>query len=176
MISRTGYTGAGGFEIIVPSGLMEALWECLLKGGAVPAGLGARDTLRLEMGYALYSHEISESIAPTESVAAWAVKLDKKAFLGKEALLQLEKNPEKRHALGIQMVEPGIPRQGGSLYENETKIGKLTSGSFSPMLNQGIALGIVGKKLEEGHEVNVEVRNQLLKAKVVSLPFLKTKG
>lgn len=176
IISRTGYTGAGGFELYGSCELIVRLWDQFLERGKEygiePVGLGARDTLRLEKGYALYGHEMSDTIAPTESVAAWTVKLDKESFMGKSALEKLEKSPQKRHAYGIKLIDKGIPREGFSIYKDGLQIGKVTSGSFSPTLNQGIALILVSVSLQYAEMVEVEIRNQRCRAQVVRLPFL----
>src|SRR5205085_2365957 len=134
-------------------------WDLLMdKGqayGIQPIGLGARDTLRLEMGFALYGHELSDTIAPNESVAAWTVKWDKHHFLGKEALEQVEANPNKRHAYGVRLLDKGIARQGCPVLKNEKVIGKVTSGSFSPTLGEGIALILVHTPLQVGDEIAI---------------------
>lgn len=175
-ISRTGYTGAGGFELY---GNQEAIlhwWELLLKEGRPfglkAIGLGARDTLRLEMGFALYGHELSESIAPTESVARWAVHLEKATFLGKEALLTLEQNPSKRYAYGMLMQDKSIARAACFVLKEGKKIGSVTSGSFSPTLSLGIALILTDRPLKKGDNVQVEIRNALHPATIASLPFV----
>lgn len=169
ILSGTGYTGAGGCEVFAPNQRIVALWDALLEAGALPVGLGARNVLRLEKGYALYGHEISDTIAPTESIAAWTVKVEKGDFLGKAALLKL-KNP--RHAFGIVMAEKGIARDGYEVYDQNQKIGFVTSGTFSPHLERGIALILTEKPLKAGDEVSVMIRNKQAAAKVVSLPFL----
>jgi aminomethyltransferase len=176
-VSRTGYTGAGGYELYAPDDYIISLWDRLLEKGKAyqiePIGLGARDTLRLEMGFALYGHEISEAIAPNESLAAWTIKWDKANFLGKEALEKLEKNSLKRHAYGIKLIEPGIPRQGYSVFKEGIKIGEVTSGSFSPTLNQAIALILVDRPLKIEEEIAIQIRQTLCHAHVVQLPFVR---
>lgn len=175
IVSGTGYTGAGGVEIYGPSKQIVLLWDLLLEKGKPyeiePIGLGARDTLRLEKGYALYGHELSDSISPNESVAAWTVHWDKN-FLGKDTLIALEKNPNKRSAYGIIVQDRGIAREGCDVYNEHTKIGKVTSGSFSPLLNKSIALILVHGQYRTGDKLYVEVRGQRLLAHVAELPFL----
>ncbi len=177
VLSRTGYTGSGGFELMGPHEAIVDLWEWFLENGKSeqiePIGLGARDTLRLEMGYALYGHELDGTIAPTESVATWTVKLKKDAFIGKEALEKLTKSAHKRKAYGIVLQDKGIAREGYPIYDKEKWIGKVTSGTFAPSLNQAIAMIIVEGALTIGQVVEVGIREHKVKAEVVGLPFLK---
>ncbi|WP_068469047.1 glycine cleavage system aminomethyltransferase GcvT [Candidatus Protochlamydia phocaeensis] len=176
-ISRTGYTGAGGYEMYASNEVIISLWDRLLEKGAVyqilPAGLGARDTLRLEMGFALYGHELSDTIYPNETVSAWTIKWDKADFIGKEKIEQLEKNPSKRRAYGVKLTDPGIPRQGYAVLKGDKKIGEVTSGSFSPTLNQAIALILVDAPLQIEEEVAIQIRQNLCHAHVVQLPFVR---
>jgi aminomethyltransferase len=177
VISRTGYTGAGGFEIYGNKKQIRRLWDELLeKGqpfGIEPAGLGARDTLRLEMGFALYGHELTETIAPSESVSAWTIKWDKPDFMGKQALEKLEISGSKRNSYGIRLIDKGIARQGYPVFYNQKPIGTVTSGSFSPTLNAAIGLILVDKSLKSGDIVEVEIRGSKSQAEVVQLPFIK---
>lgn len=166
IISRTGYTGAGGFEIYAPNAEIVKWWDRLLQAGAEPVGLGARDTLRLEMGFALYGHELSDTISPNESVAAWTVKGEKE-FLGKSAL------QKKRSAYGIKLIDRGIAREGFPIFKNDQKIGVVTSGTFSPTLNQAIALILVDQPLQLDDIVEVEIRQQKVRAQIVPIPFLR---
>jgi aminomethyltransferase len=177
LVSRTGYTGAGGFEIYASSSTIEFWWDRLLEYGKAyglePVGLGARDTLRLEMGFALYGHELADDIAPIETVAGWAVKWDKKDFLGKKALEKLEQSGKKRFQHGLLLVDKGIAREGYPIFKGEKQIGKITSGTFSPTLNQAIAIGMVEEFLDIESEVQVQIRQQMCRAKVVQLPFIR---
>lgn len=168
ILSGTGYTGSGGCEIFAPASRIRTLWDQLLNAGAEPTGLGARDTLRLEMGYALYGHELSESISPTESIASWTVKWDKE-FLGKTALQTLE--PKKRHAFGVVLLEKGIAREGHPVWNGDRQIGIVTSGGFAPSLNKAIALILVEDRLLAGDKVEIQIRDQRAGATVVPLPF-----
>jgi aminomethyltransferase len=173
ILAATGYTGAGGVELIVPLRHLPALWDYfVVQQKVMPIGLGARDTLRLEMGYALYGHELSETISPSESVSAWTVKMTKEDFLGKTALQQLEQSGRKRFAYGIQLLSPGIAREGCTVFYQDQPIGTVTSGTFSPSLNCAIALLLVNQPLKEGARVFVTVRNQMLPAHIVKLPFI----
>lgn len=176
-ISTTGYTGAGGVEIYASNGVIVDLWDAILHAGqadgVVPVGLGARDTLRLEMGYALYGHELSPEIAPTESVAAWTVKWDKPDFLGKQALQRLKMSPVQRRQYGIELKDKGIAREGYAVHHRGEIIGKITSGTMSPSLQRPIALMLVERRLQQGDSVEVAIRQNLCRAEVVSLPFYK---
>lgn len=176
-ISRTGYTGAGGFEIYGSERHISQWWDNLIERGKshglLPIGLGARDTLRLEMGFALYGHELSDAIAANESVSAWTVKWDKSQFLGKEALERLEKSSHKRHPYGVKLLDRGIPRQGCSVFKEGNLIGEVTSGSFSPTLEKGIALILTGVPLKTGEQVHLQIRQILCPVEVVELPFVR---
>jgi len=176
VLSRTGYTGSEGFEIYASQQSIRALWHLFLKEGIpfgiAPIGLGARDTLRLEMGYALYGHELSEEIAPSESVAAWTIHWEKKAFLGKSALLALEHSPHKRTECGIVLKEPVIARTGHEVFKQREKMGIVTSGAYSPTLNVPIALILIRGDLKRGEEVEVQIRQKYYPAVVVKLPFI----
>lgn len=162
-IARTGYTGEMGFELYVPKERAQQVFDALIAKGATPCGLGARDTLRLDMGYALYGHELDEEMSPLESVAAWAIKGDR--FLGKEAL----KEP-KRRAVAL-LIDQGIARSGDRLFQNNQDIGIVTSGNFSPSLKQGIALGLVPRALFGPFQV--DIRGKRIAAEEVELPFYK---
>lgn len=177
VISRTGYTGAGGYELSGAENEIIKWWDQLLekgeKYGIQPIGLGARDTLRLEMGFALYGHELTDQIAPNESVSFWTIKWDKPEFLGKRALESLEKNPQKRWPYGVRMLEKGIARQGCQVFYGGDVIGEVTSGSYSPTLELGIGLILVKKPLQIGAEVAIQIRQKLYHAQVVELPFVR---
>lgn len=177
VVSKTGYTGAGGTEIYAPHAAITALWDHLFEVGKdiniEPIGLGARDTLRLEMGYALYGHELSDSIAANESVSGWTVKFDKEDFLGKEALQKIESSGLKRNQYGVVMEDKGIPRANYEVQIQGKPVGIVTSGTLSPTLNKGIALIMSQQQLKEGDSVDVMIRNIPCKAKVSRLPFLQ---
>lgn len=163
IISRTGYTGALGFEIYATNDKIVELWDDFMSENVEPIGLGARDTLRLEMGYALYGHELTEEIAPNESVAAFAVNQDK-LFLGKEFL-----NQKNRKSYGI-LLDEGIQREGSRVLKEGQDIGYITSGNFSPSLKKGVALILVEGILNIGDTVTVQGKM----AKVVNLPFWRS--
>ncbi len=182
MIARTGYTGEDGFEIYIPSDepTSARVWNEVLEAGKefgiLPCGLGARNTLRLEAGMALYGHEISDTINVFEAGLGRYAKLDKPEFVGREALLaiQAEGGP-KRKLVGLEMIERGIGRDGYPIFSLDgTRIGEITSGSPAPFLKKNIALAYVPVEYTAlDTEVAVEIRNQKVKAKVVPLPFYK---
>ena len=176
ILSATGYTGAGGFEIYAPHNSIISLWDQILtegkNEGITPVGLGARNTLRLERGYALYGHELNDNIAANESVSAWTIKWNKKDFLGKDALVTLEKSIGKRTEYGIVLLEPGIARADYEVFYEDRKIGNVTSGTLSPTLNKAIAIILVDRKFIPGDVVDVQIRQKRVKAEVVKLPFL----
>jgi len=182
MIARTGYTGEDGFEIYIPSDVptSERIWNEVLTAGAefgmVPCGLGARNTLRLEAGMALYGHEISDTINVLEAGLGRYAKLDKPDFVGREALAEVEASGgPKRKLVGLEMIERGIGRDGYAVFTLEgEKIGAITSGSPAPFLKKNIALAYVPiehSALET--ELAVEIRGQKVKARIVPTPFYK---
>jgi aminomethyltransferase len=177
IVSQTGYTGEEGFEIFAKQDVIVLLWDRLLEEGQSfgiePIGLGARDTLRMEMGYALYGHEISGEILPNESVSAWTIKWQKKEFLGKTALEMLESSSNKRFEYGIVLQDKGIAREGYPIFHQGAMIGKVTSGTLSPSLNQAVAIVLVERNLKEGDSVEVQIRQNKCMAKVVRLPFYR---
>ncbi len=180
MVTRTGYTGEDGFEILVSLKELEEVWDTLLRVGK-PKGLtcigfGARDTLRFEAAMLLYGHDMNDQISPLEAGVSWAVDLTKPSFIGREALIrQKEKGLEKRW-VGLEMLERGIPRQGYEIMSHGKKVGVVTSGSFSPTFKKNLALGYVSTALAgPGTELEILIRDKQVKAKVVSLPFYRRK-
>ncbi|SDE43178.1 aminomethyltransferase [Bhargavaea beijingensis] len=179
LVSRTGYTGEDGFEIYTAPEAARALWKEILKqgekDGVVPAGLGARDTLRFEAGLPLYGQEMDEGISPLEAGLGFAVKLGKEAgFIGKEALARQKEEGMPRKLAGIRMIDKGIPRTGYAVYKGEEKIGEVTTGTQSPTLGLNIGNILVGTEHAVlGDEVEVEVRKKRLKAEIVETPFYK---
>jgi aminomethyltransferase len=181
-ISRTGYTGEDGFELYCAAGDAPALWRALMRAGEahglLPAGLGARDTLRLEAGYCLYGHELSDEITPLEAGLGWSVKLDKGAdFSGREALVAERQGGLRRKLVGIEPRERGIPREGYPILASATggeRIGTVTSGTMSPTFGRPVALGYVPPVYATpGTELAVEIRGKPVAAVVVALPFFK---
>ena len=175
-VFRTGYTGEDGFEIWYPAKRAVELWNLLLESGAsqglAPCGLGARDTLRLEAGLALYDHEIDESINPIEAGLGWTVKLKKPGFIGREALLRIRREGVKRKLVGLRLLERGIPRQGYEILRDGIPVGQIVSGAISPTLGHGIGTGFVPVDLAEpGREVAIGIRGRHIAAEVVKLPF-----
>jgi aminomethyltransferase len=178
LVSRTGYTGEDGFELYCDAEAAETLWVSLLRAGVgdglVPAGLGARDTLRLEMGYPLYGHELDDTTTPLEAGLGWVVKLSKPAFMGRDVLLQQKSEGVRRRLVGLELLDPGIARSGYMLYHNGRAVGRVTSGTKSPTLGKSIALGYVSREAAEGSDnIEVEIRGRRTRAKFVSLPFVK---
>ncbi len=179
IVASTGYTGEDGFEIFVPSESAEELWWTLLREGESfdlkPCGLGARDTLRLEMRYPLYGQDIDETTTPLEAGLGWTVKLQKGPFIGREALAeQKEKKPNKKIA-GFTLLDKAIPRPGYQILDAEGReLGKVTSGGFSYCLNQPIGIGYVPPQYAKPDtQLFIRVRNRTVEAKVVKTPFYK---
>ena len=177
--ARTGYTGEEGFEIFLPWSKGPELWKGLMeegeKHGLVLSGLGARDTLRLEMGYSLYGFEIDKDINPFEAGLERYVKLDKGDFIGKESLESYGQKGMKRELIAFEMVERGIPRNGYPILSAGGIVGYVTSGTLSPSLGKSLGLGLVNSRDLIDDEIQVEIRNNKRKAKIVSLPFYKIK-
>lgn len=178
IISRTGYTGEDGFELYLPAESATALARHLLEAGAPhgiqPIGLGARDTLRLEMGYALYGQEINSDIHPLEARLGWVVKLDKEnEFCGKTALVKARAEGIQRRLVGLKMSARGVPRSHYKILKEGVPVGEVTSGTFSPTLNTGIAMGFVpAGQSKSGEKFEIEIRGQGVSAEVVPLPFV----
>jgi aminomethyltransferase len=186
LVARTGYTGEDGVEIFVAptaegkTDVTVALWNDLLSQGedlgAEPIGLGARDSLRTEMKYSLYGHEINDETNPYEAKLGWVVKLDKGDFLGKKHLLDIKASGTKRELIGFQLIDKGIPREGYPLISFDNfGIGTVTSGTLSPSSGLPIGIGYVTRELaKEGAEFYVEIRGRKAKARVVKTPFVST--
>jgi aminomethyltransferase len=178
LIARTGYTGEAGFELYCSPQEVEKLWYDLLDAGSpaglVPAGLGARDTLRLEKAYPLYGHELDDSTTPLEAGLQWVVKFSKGSFIGYEVLLRQKQAGLDRKLVGMEVIEPGIARSEYRLLKDGRCIGKVTSGTRSPTLGRSIALGYVETKEARAENIlEVEIRNKPVRARIVSLPFLR---
>lgn len=179
VISRTGYTGEDGFEIIVGAGFAVEVWQALLESGAAhgiaPCGLGARDTLRLEAAMPLYGHELGEDIDPFSAGVGWAVKLDKGDFIGRDALL-VRKNEPKRTRVGLRLEGKRIARQGSTVLDGGREVGLVTSGTFSPTLEQSIAMAMIAPDAASpDRTLVVDVRGHQEPARVVKLPFYRRK-
>jgi aminomethyltransferase len=185
-LSRTGYTGEDGFEVFVWNASLAKpdnavrLWKTILEAGETsgiePCGLGARDTLRLEAGLCLYGNDIDENTTPLEAALGFVVKLQKDQFVGKGVLLRQKAEGVKRKRVGIRMADQGIPRQGFEIYDEAgERIGSVTSGTFSPLLNLGIGMGYVQTPhAQEGNTVVVRIRNKMARGRIVGFPFYNT--
>ena len=181
IISATGYTGAGGFELYFPREESEFIWNEIFTAGdsfgIKPIGLGARDTLRLEMGFCLYGNDIDDTTSPLEAGLGWITKLKapNNDFIGKEAIIKLRDAGLKRKLVGFQMIDKGIPRHDYPIVDEKgAVIGKVTSGTQSPTLNQAIGLGYVPlEKSSPGTEIFIDIRQKPVKAAVVKIPFIQ---
>ncbi|MDL1866389.1 glycine cleavage system aminomethyltransferase GcvT [Betaproteobacteria bacterium PRO4] len=170
-IARTGYTGEDGFEITLPADQAADFWQKLHTAGVAPAGLGARDTLRLEAGMNLYGQDMDENINPLESGLAWTVDLkSERNFIGKQALLV---QPINRQLAGLVLLDKGVLRSHQKVVTQQSSEGEITSGGFSPTLNQSIALARIPAEVAVGEQVHVVVRDKQLAAKVVKYPFVR---
>ena len=173
VVCRTGYTGERGYEILAPASVIPALWDAVVAAGATPAGLGARDTLRTEMGYPLHGHELSLDITPVQAGLVWAVGWDKPAFSGREALVAERAAGPRRRLRGLLAVERAIPRPGMPVLSVDgAPVGETTSGTFSPTLKQGIGLALLDPAIAEGDEVIVDVRGRQARFTVTKPPFV----
>ena len=178
IISRTGYTGEDGFELSLGASIAPAVWEVLMELGkplgVVPAGLGARDTLRLEAGMPLYGHEISEQIDPFQAGLGFACHLVGYDFPGRDALLRIQKQPPKQVRVGLVLDGKRAARQGSDVRDGSRTVGQVTSGSYSPTLDKAIAMAYVVPELAKpGTELQVDIRGHLEAAHVVELPFYR---
>ena len=171
MVVRTGYTGEPGCEVVAPNALAPTLWDALLDGGAVPCGLGARDTLRLEMGYPLHGHELTRQVNPYEARMGWAVKLDHD-FVGRDALVAARDRGPDRRLWGLRVDGRRPLRDGLAVRHDARDVGVVTSGSFSPTLQVGIGLAYLAAPLGPGDQVVVDVRGREVAAEVVRPPFV----
>lgn len=179
LISRTGYTGEDGFELYAAPEAIVVLWNEMLKAGEseglVPAGLGARDTLRFEAGLPLYGQELSKDISPLETGLGFVVKVNKEEdFNGKAALAAQKENGVPRKLVGLEMIDKGIPRTGYPVLVNDVEVGTVTTGTQSPTLNKNIGFALIqAEHAVEGQEIIVQVRKRQLKAVIVKAPFYK---
>ena len=175
IIARTGYTGEEGFEIFLPWNGAPSLWNEIMDAGSEynikPCGLGARDTLRIEMGYSLYGHEIDEDINPLEAGLGRYIKMDNDDFLGKKALLESLESGLTSELVGFEMIDRGIPRQGYGIFKNGSFLGNVTSGTLSPSLEKSIGLGYLNNRVESDDKIQIQIRDTLREAEIVSIPF-----
>lgn len=177
IVSATGYTGAGGFEIYCDNSHAGMIWDAVMESGAPhglkPAGLAARDTLRLEMGYCLYGNDIDETTSPLEAGLGWVTKFTKD-FVNAQQLKQQKENGTVRKLAAFKMIDRGIPRHGYTIFNSRgEEVGRVTSGTMSPILKQGIGLGYVPVELSTpGTEIKIAIRDKMLKAEITVLPFV----
>lgn len=178
IVSNTGYTGAGGFEIYFENGVAEKMWDAVFEAGAEfgikPIGLGARDTLRLEMGFCLYGNDIDDTTSPIEAGLGWITKFTKD-FTNKAALLEQKEKGVSKKLVGFEMIDRGIPRHDYVIADAAGNvIGKVTSGTQSPSLNKAIGLGYVPPAFAKlDTEIFIQIRDKAIRAKVVKIPFYK---
>jgi aminomethyltransferase len=176
MISRTGYTGELGYELMFENQHAVKVWQAVMAAGAEfgiePIGLGARDTLRLEMKYCLYGNDIDQTTNPLEAGLGWITRLNKGEFIGREALLQAKAAGLKRKLIGFDMPGRAFPRHGYAIYSNGAPVGQVTSGTFSPSLEKGIGTGYLPLELAvTGTPIEIEIRNTRMPAVVCETPF-----
>jgi len=178
LISRTGYTGEDGFELYLsPEKVSEVFRSLMEQGrsyGIQPIGLGARDTLRIEMGYPLYGNEIDNNPTPLDAGLGWVIKFDKGEFLGRGSLLkQKEQGSLRRKLVGLKLLTRGVPRAHYQVFKNGESVGEVTSGTFSPTLNTGVGLCYVSSEYSDvGNHLDVKIRDQLVATEVIQLPFV----
>ena len=180
IVSRTGYTGEVGYELYVPSSSAGNVWDGIMKAGRdagiTPCGLGARDLLRLEVGYLLYGNDIDEETTPVEAGAEWVVDFEKGEFIGRPTLLEQKEKGPARKLVAFELLQKGVPRHGMKIFSDGQEIGVVTSGNLSPLLQKGIGLGYVPTRFSElGTEVLIDIRGRVYPAVVVKLPFYKRK-
>ena len=174
MVSRTGYTGEDGFEIYIPNSIAVEVWNTLVEKGAVPIGLAARDMLRTEMGYALYGHEISDSVTPVEAKLMWITKLNKGDFIGKAAVEARKAEGAQKKLIALKLVGRGIPREHYPVFVDGEPSGEITSGMHSPLAGGGVALAYVKPEhMTEGH-LTVEIRGKQIEAERTKTPFVRS--
>ncbi|KAA6329450.1 Aminomethyltransferase [termite gut metagenome] len=180
IISNTGYTGTGGFELYFSPDAADRIWNAIFEAGAAfgikPVGLGARDTLRLEMGFCLYGHELNDTTSPIEAGLGWITKFTEgKEFINRSMIEKQKNEGTARRLIGFEMIERGIPRQDYDIYAAGEKVGTVTSGTMSPIRKTGIGMGYLKTAYAKpGTEIEIDIRGRRLKAVVVKLPFRKT--
>ncbi len=175
IVARTGYTGEDGFEVFLPPSGATKLWETLLSRGVTPCGLGARDSLRLEVAYRLYGNDMDEEHTPLEAGLGWIVKLDKPGgFIGADALIRQKQEGLRRRLAGFKLTGKGIARHGYAVLKDGERVGEVTSGTMSPVLKEPIGLAWVPAALaKEGSTFDVEIRGKPVAARVVKTPFVE---
>jgi len=170
-VAGTGYTGEAGIEISISNAAAPSLWAALAEAGATPAGLGARDTLRLEAGLPLHGHELSGEISPLQAGLAWVVAFDTE-FVGRAALIAEREAGVAGHLVGIATEGRRPPRADSRIISDDIEVGVVTSGNYSPVLQHGIAMGFVPPNLKIGDPVNIDIRGSATPGTIVSMPFV----
>ncbi len=173
LLSRTGYTGEDGFEIYAEPRVIVRLWDELVRAGAKPIGLGARDTLRFEAGLPLYGHELSQQTTPVEAGLGWTVKEKDSDYNGKAILLAQKRQGTTKRLIGLKMLEPGVPRQGYKIFAQGTEVGVVTSGMFAPSVDAFLAMGFIASDTPPDATLEVEIRGQRKRAQLTRLPFYR---
>jgi len=178
ILARTGYTGEDGFELYLPAAVASKTWDAVMEAGKsaniAPCGLGCRDSLRLEMKYALYGNDMDENSNPYEAGLGWIVKLEKGAFIGREAIIDAKAKGLPKKLVCFELLERGFPRHGYKVFKDSIEIGVVTSGTFSPMLDVGIGLAYVPPEISKsGSTFEIKIRNVNIPAIVVKPPFWK---
>jgi aminomethyltransferase len=173
LLSRTGYTGEDGFEIYAEPKVIVTLWDELVRAGAKPIGLGARDTLRFEAGMPLYGHELDEKTTPVEAGLGWTVKEKDSDYNCKKILLAQKRQGTVKKLVGLKMLEPGVPRQGYKIFADGREVGAVTSGMFAPTVNAFLAMGFVSSDILPTALIEVEIRGQRKRAQLTKLPFYR---
>jgi len=175
LVSRTGYTGEDGFEVYGDPLQAPDIWDALLESGrdqdVRPVGLGARDTLRLEMGYCLYGNDIDETRTPVEAGLMWITKLDKGEFIGRDAIRRMKEDGPRERLVGFELSGRGVPRQHQDIHSGGRRVGEVTSGTFSPSLKRGIGLGYIESAVSG--DISIEMRGREVGATTASLPFYR---
>ncbi len=179
LVSRTGYTGEQGYELFVAAEHAEKLWNALMdagrEAGLVPCGISSRDVLRMEMGYPMYGSEIDENRNPLEAGLGRFIDMQKD-FIGRDALMKIKADGVKQKLVGFVLLDKGVPKSGGSIFSENRDIGVVTSGNHSPHLRKGIGLGyVVSRYSQPGQEIEIEVRDKEIAARIVDLPFYRKK-
>ena len=176
VVCRTGYTGEVGYELVIPWDDAGKMWDALVAAGVRPCGLGARDTLRTEMGYPLHGQDLSMEISPVQARTGWAVGWSKPAFWGRDALLAEKAAGPRRSLRGLELTGRGVPRGHMPVYAGEATVGETTSGTFSPTRKIGIALALIDTSagLADGDLVEIDIRGRRTEARLVKPPFVQT--
>ena len=174
IVSRTGYTGEDGFEIYIPNAAATTIWQKLESVGAIPIGLAARDMLRTEMGYALYGHEISDSVTPVEAKLMWITKMDKGDFIGRAAVEQRKVEGTKLSMVALKLTERGIPREHYKVVADGIEVGEVTSGMHSPLAGCGVAIAYVQPEYATSDSLAIDIRGKAVPAERTTTPFVRS--